>query len=481
MQIGVTFRILGALLLFFSATMLPPIAVSLLYQDGAYEVFVKSMVTIFLSGAALWFVFRNYQKELKTRDGFLITVLCYLALGCFSALPFYDAVLLDLTLADAFFESFSGLTTTGGTVIVGLDQLPASLLYYRQQLQWLGGMGIIVLAVAILPMLGIGGMQLYRAETPGPIKDSKLTPRIKQTAIALWSIYISLTVMCALAYWIAGMTLFDAICHSFSTVAIGGFSTHDASIGYFDSAAIEAVAVVFMLISGLNYALHFFTVRDHSIRHYFQDEEARFYLVIIIIAIVITAIVLATTLTSGETAIRQAVFQVVSIFTTTGFATTQFSEWPSILPYLLILGAFAGACAGSTGGGLKIIRVLLIYKQGLREIYRLIHPNAIFPIKVSGRKMTDNVIDAVWGFFSIYILLFIVLLLGLIATDLDFVTAFSAVGSALNNLGPGLGAVAENYAEISSTAKFLLCLGMVLGRLEIFTILVLFTAMFWRK
>lgn len=481
MQIGVTFRILGALLLFFSATMLPPMIVSLYYQDGAYEVFLKSMMTIFLSGATLWFVFRNYQKELKTRDGFLITVLCYLALGCFSALPFSDSSLLDLELADAFFESFSGLTTTGGTVIVGLDQLPESILYYRQQLQWLGGMGIIVLAVAILPMLGIGGMQLYRAETPGPIKDSKLTPRIKQTAIALWSIYVSLTVLCAIAYWIAGMTLFDAVCHSFSTIAIGGFSTHDASIGYFNSPAIETVAVVFMLISGLNFALHFFTVRDRSIRHYFQDEEVRFYLAIIFAAIVITTIILATTLNDGATALRQAIFQVVSIFTTTGFATTQFSEWPSILPYLLILGAFAGACAGSTGGGLKIIRVLLIYKQGLREIYRLIHPNAIFPIKVSGRKMTDNVIDAVWGFFSIYILLFIVLLLSLIATDLDFVTAFSAVGSAMNNLGPGLGKVAENYSEISSTAKFLLCLGMVLGRLEIFTILVLFTTMFWRK
>ena len=481
MRVGVTFRIVGLLLMFFSATMIPPLFVSLFYTDGAHAVFIESAAIIFSCGFALHLLFRRFQEALRTKDGFLVTVLCYVALGSFSALPFADTAVISLGIVDALFESFSGLTTTGATVITGIETLPESLRYYRQQLQWLGGMGIIVLAVSILPMLGVGGMQLYRTEAPGPIKDSKLTPRIKQTALALWSIYVLLTIACCLAYWAAGMSLFQAICHSFSTVAIGGFSTFDASLGHFDSAAIEAVAIVFMLLSGVNFALHFFCYRDKSLKLYWRDEEVRSFFALIVIVTAAVTLVLSQFNDATLHSFRLGAFHVVSMLTTTGFVTEDFSQWPNILPYLLILGAFVGACAGSTGGGLKVIRVLLIYKQGLREIHRLIHPNAIFPIKISQRVMRDNVMEAVWGFCAIYVFIFVVLLLMLLSDGNDFLTAFSAVAASINNLGPGLGAVTHTYAGLADLSKIALIGGMVLGRLEIFTVLVLLTGLYWRK
>ena len=409
-------------------------------------------------------------------------MLYYLALGIFGALPFVDDQGPDLSLPDGLFESFSGLTTTGATVIIGLEQLPESILFYRQQLQWLGGMGIIVLAVAILPMLGVGGMQLYRAETPGPVKDSKLTPRIKETALALWSIYLGLTMACALAFWAAGMSLFDAICHSFSTVAIGGFSTHDASIGYFDSALIESIAIGFMILAGINFGLHFFAFKERSAGVYLKDDEVKFYLSILLVAsaVIILGLWYETSADTGD-AIRLGLFHIVSVFTTTGFTTDDFAGWPGMLPYLVFFGAFTGACAGSTGGGMKVIRVLLICKQGLREVHRLIHPNAVFPIKVNQRRMPEQIMESVWGFFSVYVIVFLFMQLALIMTGMDFVSAFSAVGATINNLGPGLGQVAQNYAGITDSAKVMLCFTMMLGRLEIFTLLVLFSPMFWRK
>ena len=481
MRIGVTLRILGTLLVFFSATLVPPSIVSIIYQDGLLITFGQAGITIFVVGAVLMTIFKQFANELRTKDGFLVTALCYFALGAFSALPLALNPALNMTWVDAWFESFSGLTTTGATVMTGLDQLPPSILYYRQQLQWLGGMGIIVLAVAILPMLGVGGMQLYRTEAPGPVKDSKLTPRIKQTALALWSIYVILTAACCLGYFAAGMSFFDAVCHSFSTVAIGGFSTHDASLGYFNSPAIEAVAIIFMLLSSINFALHFFGFRDRSLNAYWRDEELRALLLIMASSAILVAGVLISSGLDTTASLRASLFQVVSMFTTTGFATTSFVDWPGIAPFILIFGAFIGACAGSTGGGLKVIRVLLIYKQGLREIYRLIHPQAVFPIKLGQRVMTEGVIQAVWGFLSIYAFVFMTLLMVLLSTQLDFETSFSAVASAMNNLGPGLGAVSAHYGDISDTAKIALSVGMVLGRLEIFTVLVLFTGMFWRK
>lgn len=482
MHIQIAIRVLGILLMVFSLTMLPPILFSLIYADGAYPVFLRAFAMTFAVGFVLWLVFVRNQSEMRIKDGFVITVFFYIALGTFGALPFTDDRILDLSIPDALFESFSGLTTTGATVIVGLDNLPPSILYYRQQLQWLGGMGIIVLAVAILPMLGIGGMQLYRAETPGPVKDSKLTPRIKETALALWSIYLGLTILCAIAYWLAGMTAFDAICHSFSTIAIGGFSTHDASIGYFDSAIIESIAIVFMIVAGINFGLHFFALKERSILHYLRDDEVRFYLLILTAATTVVAIVLWYENTfEASQAFRVAIFQVVSVFTTTGFATEDFAHWPNMLPYLVFFGAFTGACAGSTGGGMKVIRVLLICKQGLREVHRLIHPNAVFPVKVNHRRVSSQVMEAVWGFFSIYVIVFLFMQLALVMTGMDFVSAFSAVGATINNLGPGLGSVAQNFSGISDSAKLMLCFTMALGRLEIFTLLVLFSPMFWKK
>jgi trk system potassium uptake protein TrkH len=482
MQFKSAFKTVGILLMMFSLFMLPPILVSVIYSDGAMMIFWRAFYITFLSGFVLWLLLVKHKDEMRTRDGFLVTVLFYLALGSFGALPFVPADSSNLNIVDALFESISGFTTTGATVITDIDQLPQSVLFYRQQLQWLGGMGIIVLAVAILPMLGIGGMQLYRAETPGPIKDSKLTPRIKQTAVALWSIYVTLTAACCISYWAAGMSFFDALCHSFSTVAIGGFSTHDQSIGYFNSPLIELVAICFMLIAGINFALHFFAWKQKTIVHYLQDSEVRFYLLLVFGFAVLTSYILFTShIYDLSTSIRYGAFEVVSVITTTGFATADFSSWPGMLPFLIFFGAFSGACAGSTGGGMKVVRVMLIYKQAIREIYRLIHPNAIFPIKLNSRPVSTNVIEAVWGFFSIYVIVYLVTFLVLMATGLDFTTAFSSMGACLNNLGPGLGNVAYHYGDINDTAKLILCFVMIMGRLEIFTLLVLLTPMFWQR
>ena len=481
MHFQITAKILGILLVVFSATMVPPILVAVMF-DEPLLVFLRAFGITFTFGVTLWVLFSKSKADMRTKEGFLITVFFYIALGSFGAVPFIDDKGLGLSITDGLFESFSGLTTTGATVMQGLDQMPKSILYYRQQLQWLGGMGIIVLAVAILPMLGIGGMQLYRTETPGPVKDSKLTPRIKETALALWSIYLGLTVACATSYFAAGMTLFDSICHSFSTIAIGGFSTHDSSIGFFESQLIESVCIVFMLIASLNFALHFFALKEKTAWHYFQDDEAKFFISIVFVSILlVTLLLLNESVYNTNTALRMSTFEVVSIFTTTGYTTAGFSTWPSIIPVFIFFGAFTGACAGSTGGGMKAIRVLLIWKQGLREVHRLIHPHAMFPVKVNHRQVPSEVMQAVWGFFSIYVVIFIFMLLALMLTGLDFLTSFSAVGATINNLGPGLGGVSENYANISDSAKILLCFAMALGRLEIFTLLVLFSPMFWRK
>ncbi|MEH6576226.1 MAG: TrkH family potassium uptake protein [Amphritea sp.] len=482
MHYKVILRILGILLMIFSISMLPPVAIAFAYNDGLEVAFLSGFLITLITGFIIWAPVYRVRQDLRTRDGFLITVLFWAVLGLFGAFPFMLAKTPDLSFVDAVFESVSGLTTTGATVITGIDHLPKSILFYRQQLQWLGGMGIIVLAVAILPMLGIGGMQLYRAETPGPVKDSKLTPRITETAKALWYIYLSLTVACALGYWVAGMTPFDAISHSFSTVAIGGFSTHDASIGYFDSPAIEAICTFFMVISAVNFGLHFYAWRQRTLGHYLLDPEFKFYLTVLAGIIFLSACVLILTETYPPAeSLRKAIFEVVSIATTTGFATADFAQWPVMLPFLLFVAAFSGGCAGSTGGGMKVIRILLILKQGSREIQRLIHPNAVIPVKLGKKPISDRVLEAVWGFFSVYLIVFIIMLIILLGTGLDQVTAWSAVGATLNNLGPGLGQVAANYGDLNEPAKWVLCFAMLLGRLEVFTLLVLFTPAFWRR
>lgn len=483
MNTAAILRILGILMMLFSIAMLPPAFVGLMYGDEEQELFLVSFALLVSIGAVLWLPARNYRKELRLRDGFMIVVLFWLVLSLSGTLPFVLSSNHTLSFTDSLFESVSGLTTTGATVITHLDDLPRSLLFYRQQLQWLGGMGIIVLAVAILPMLGIGGMQLYRAETPGPMKDSKLTPRITETAKALWFIYLSLTVACGLAYWVAGMEPFDAVGHAFSTVAIGGFSTHDASMGYYGSTAIEMVAVVFMFIAGINFALHFVAWRSRSGRNYLKDPEVRAYALILLgVAVVCTAFLsLHQTYDSFWEAAAAGLFQAVSIGTTTGFTTAEYAAWPVFLPVMLLFASFVGGCAGSTGGGIKVIRFVLLVKQGYREIQRLIHPNAQLPVKVGGKVMREGVISAVWGFFALYVAAFAVMMLALMATGLDQVTAFSAVAATINNLGPGLGQVATNFADLSDPAKWIAVFAMLLGRLEIFTLLVLFTPAYWRR
>ncbi|MEZ5589610.1 MAG: TrkH family potassium uptake protein [Gammaproteobacteria bacterium] len=478
-------RLLGLLLMVFSLTLLPPVLVGLWYGDGAVMPFLLGFALTLLLGTVTWLPVRKVQRELRLRDGFLVVVLFWSVLGLFGTLPFLLAEhepVLPMGFTDALFESLSGLTTTGATVMVGLDNLPHSILFYRQQLQWLGGMGIIVLAVAILPMLGIGGMQLYRAEMPGPMKDAKLTPRITETAKALWYIYLGLTIACMLAYRLAGMGWFDAVAHSFSTVAIGGFSTYDDSIGHFNEPLVMIVAIVFMFISGVNFALHFLVVRTRNWRTYTRDAEFRAYAMSLCMVALITIVYLHFTHTfEGHEALLHGVFQVVSIATTTGFTTAEYFAWPGFLPVMLLFTSFIGACAGSTGGGMKVMRMLLLYKQGKREILRLIHPAAQVPVKLGNKPVPERVIGAVWGFFALYVAAFAVMLLALMATGLDQVTAFSAVAACINNLGPGLGDVGANFASINAPAKWVLSFAMLLGRLEIFTLLVLLTPSFWRR
>jgi trk system potassium uptake protein TrkH len=484
MQLQAIQRILGILLMVFSFTMVPPMIVSVLYIDGTFEAFFDTFAITLITGIVFWLPVKTKKRELRLRDGFIVVVMFWTVLGLFGSIPFILAEQLDISVTDAIFESISGLTTTGATVLVGIDYLPKAILFYRQQLQWLGGMGIIVLAVAIMPMLGIGGMQLYRAETPGPIKDTKLTPRITETAKALWYIYLSLTILCGLAYWLAGMNVFDAISHSFSTVAIGGFSTHDASMGYFiDKPAVEMVAIIFMFISGINFALHFTAWRTRSVIHYLFDPEFKAYVTVLFLVAVITTLYLYSqdVFPSVERTLLHGLFQTISIGTTTGFTTHTYHQWPGFLPVLLLFISFIGACAGSTGGGMKVIRFVLLLKQGMREIMRVIHPNAVIPIKVGDKPLSPRVIDSVWGFFAAYVAAFSIILLILMMTGLDQVTAFSAVAATMNNLGPGLGEVGFNYASLENAAKWVLCFAMLLGRLEIFTLLVLLSPAFWRR
>ncbi|MBS6058924.1 MAG: potassium transporter [Pantoea sp.] len=439
-------RIVGLLVILFSGTMIVPGLVALIYRDGAGRAFSQTFIMALIIGAMLWWPNRKQKNDLKPREGFLIVVLFWTVLGSVGAMPFIFAEHPNLSVTDAFFESFSGLTTTGATTLVGLDSLPKAILFYRQMLQWLGGMGIIVLAVAILPILGVGGMQLYRAEMPGPLKDNKMRPRIAETAKTLWLIYVLLTVACAVALWLAGMPMFDAIGHSFSTIAIGGFSTHDASVGYFNSPTINTIIAVFLLISGCNYGLHFSLLSGRNLRVYWRDPEFRMF-----IGVQFTLV------------------------------ADSIARWPLFLPVLLLCSAFIGGCAGSTGGGLKVIRILLLFKQGSRELKRLVHPNAVYTIKLGNRALPERILEAVWGFFSAYALVFLLSMLAIIATGVDDFSAFAAVAATLNNLGPGLGVVADNFTSMNDVAKWILISTMLFGRLEVFTLLVLFTPTFWRE
>jgi trk system potassium uptake protein TrkH len=449
-------------------------------REFVYNFILSGFIT-FLIGCFMFFIASDKNGELRTKDGFIITIFFWTVLGFFGSIPFYLANLEGVTYIDSLFESISGLTTTGATVFVGLDDMPRSLLFYRQLLQWLGGMGIIVLAVAVLPLLGVGGMQLYKAETPGPLKDSKLTPRITETAKALWFVYVSMTISCAILYKYFGMNWFDAVGHAFSTISIGGFSTHDANFAFFDSSSLRWTAIIFMVISGINFALHYLAWTKKRLLHYFYDSEVKLYLSLLVSTALITYLTLLFSDNVYDEMVVDSAFQAVSIGTTTGFLTSNYSNWPLFVPIMLLIAAFIGACAGSTGGGIKVIRALILIRQGSSEITKLIHPNAVVTIKFGKKSLDPRVSESVWGFFAVYVATFLIILMFLLSQNNDFLTAFSAVGATLNNLGPGLGAVSENYKDITDGSKIALCLSMLLGRLEIFTLLLLFTPAFWRN
>ncbi|MGC3981152.1 MAG: TrkH family potassium uptake protein [Steroidobacteraceae bacterium] len=483
MNLLVVQRILGILLMLFSVTMLPPIGVSLHFHDGYSAPFLDAFTGLLITGLVVWFPVRKQYRELRLRDGFLVVALFWVVLGLAGSLPLVLSSSPDISLTDAVFEAVSGFTTTGATVLTGLDALPKSLLYYRHQIQWLGGIGMVVLAVALLPMLGIGGMQLLKAETPGQIKDTRLTPRITETAKALSLVYVLITAACAGAYWAAGMTPFDAIGHSFSTVSTGGFSSHDANLGYFNNPGIEFIAILFMFLGGINFSLHFLAWHRKSLSDYLRDAEFRVYVGMLLVATLVfaTTLVVNSTYNNHGFAIRSALLHVVSMMTSTGFVATDFTVWPGALPVMLVLLTFIGGCAGSAAGGMKVIRWILMWKQGTREINRLVHPSATFPVKIGGRPVPWRILDAVWGFFAIYVVCFATLMVLLIATGETQVTAFSAIAACINNTGAGLGEVADNFTSLSSAGKWICVLAMLLGRLEVYPLIVLVTPAFWKR
>ena len=470
-------NLFGILLMLFSLSFIVPISISLLYSDSSLGTFLITFLLVLSVGFVFWFTSKNHKQELSSNDGFIIITLFWLVLAIAGSLPFY---LSGMSVIDSFFESMSGITTTGATVITNIDGLDKSLLMYRQLLQWMGGMGLIVLAIAVMPILGIGGGQIYKTEIPGAMSDQKLTPRITETAKALWTIYFGLTVLCALMYWIAGMNGFDAIAHSLSTVSIGGFSTHDDSIGFFNSFGIELVCIIFMVISASSFALHYGAIFRGRALRYFYDPEFRFFISIILLVFAASSLILFFNPGSSESQ-RSVLFQAVSIVSTTGFTTTDYSLWPSVIGFLLLIGAFIGGCSGSVGGGIKSWRILIMLNHAHKQLIKIIHPRAVVSVKIGSKVVDSSVAESVWGFFSIYVISFMLLLFALLATGLDFTSAFSAIGACLNNLGPGLGEVSANYSSVTSAGKGILAFGMILGRLEIFTVLVLFMPMFWRR
>tara|TARA_B100001769_G_scaffold10720_1_gene7574 strand:+ start:19385 stop:20815 length:1431 start_codon:yes stop_codon:yes gene_type:complete len=469
-------NLFSILVLFFSLSYIFPIIISLIFDDGATELFIYTLLGVGLIGLVGLLATRKVDNELSQKDGFVIIVLFWVVLCFAGSIPFY---LSGMNAIDSIFESMSGITTTGATVISNLDTLPESLLFYRQLLQWMGGMGLIVLAIAVMPLLGIGGGQIYKTEIPGAMGEQKLTPRIKETAQVLWLIYLGLTVLCAILYYLGGMGSFDAVSHAMSTVAIGGFSTHNDSIGHFNSIAIETICIAFMLLSAFSFTLHYFAVFKKKPLKYFYDPEIRFFMSILAIIFIICAMI--SNISNYGPNLRELAFHSVSMLTTTGFSISNSSEWPFSISFILLIGAFIGACAGSVGGGVKSWRVLIMINHAHKNLMRIIHPNSVISLKIGTKNVNDEVATSVWGFFSIYIISFIILLLFVLITGVDFESAFSAVGACLNNLGPGLGIVSENYANINSASKGILAFAMLLGRLEIFTLLVILTPMFWSK
>lgn len=483
-RIAPVVNVFSTVVMIFALTMAAPLVVALIYDDAALLMYDEAIAITFIAGVIMRFTTMHRRRELLPRDGFLLVFMVWTMLPAFATLPLM-LYIDNLSFTDAYFETVSGITTTGATVLSNLDQLPPSINFWRCELVWLGGMGLIVLAVAILPLLGVGGMQLYKAETPGPMKDTKLTPRITETAKGLWLVYSGITVACIISYWLAGMTGFDAVCHAFTTMGLGAFSTHDGSYGFFNSPLIEGVAIVFMLIAGINFATHFLAWRERNLRPYRADPEATMFVLVTLSSCAGIALYLWLNGVYPHfmTALRFAGFNTVSIATTTGYSNTDFNLWPAFAPlWMLFLCCFASS-SGSTGGGIKMVRARLLVQQGLREMVKLVHPSAQVPVKLGGQVVPNRIVFAVLAFMSMYGACATAMIFLLLVTGLDFITAFSAVVACINNAGPGLNQVgpATTYAVLGDFQTWVCTVAMLLGRLELFTLLIIFTPAFWRR
>ncbi len=476
---------LGMLIVVFSLTYLLPLVTAVIYSDMPMVVdFLVAMLWTASAGILMWLLSRRYKGELSIRHGYLLVVAMWTAMPAFATLPLM-MTMPWLSFTDAYFETMSGLTTTGATVLTGLDYLPPAINVWRHELNWMGGLGIIVLAVAVLPLLGIGGRQLFKAETPGPMKDSALTPRIAETARSLWVVYVVITILCILSLKWAGMDWLDSVCHAFSAMGLGGFSTHDASIGYFNSPKIELVMMLFMLIAVVNFATHFLAWRGRTLRVYLRDAEAVASLGLILCSCLAIALYLqwVGVYPNFWSALRYASFNLVSIATSSGYSSTDYAQWPIFAPLWMMFLTAIAASSGSTGGGIKMIRTLVLVKQAGREFLKLLHPSVVNPMKIGGYVVSNNIVFSVLGFIFLYFMTIVTLTFVLLISGLDFVTAFTAVLASINNCGPGLGEVgpALNYQGLSDFQTWMCTLAMLIGRLEIFTVLILFTPQFWRR
>lgn len=473
-------HILFALLLFLCASMTVPAVIAYFYGEGDFNSFLIT-ISVTLTLSLMGFFATRSEAELRSKDGFLIVTAGWILYAGIGALPFTLSGYIP-SYTDAFFETMSGFTTTGGSILTNIEALPHGLLFWRSFTHWLGGMGIILLSLAILPLLGVGGMQLFKAEVPGPIHD-KLSPRIKHTAELLWGVYVLISVIEVVLLRIAGMTWFDSFCHTFGTMATGGFSTKNASIAYYDNAYIDYILVLFMIIAGTNFALHYRALRG-KLLIYWKDREAMFFLAVIGGAAILIGIdIWQNTPHSLFKTIQYSLFQVVSIITTTGFGTADYEQWSASSRIILFILMFMGGCAGSTGGGLKIIRSLILIKFGLNEIKRLIHPQAILPVRVGEIVIPREIVTNISGFFLLYLSITVFGILVMSLLGLDFETSFGSVAANINNIGPGLGYVGptDNYAHIPAFGKWFLSFLMLVGRLEVFTVIILFTPAFWKK
>jgi len=477
-------HVLGSLLAIFGCTFALPLVTSLLMRDGQSLAYIISAAISLGAGGLISLATRRHRRELKPRDGFLLATLSWVLMSASASIPLVMSI-PGLSFTDAYFEAMSGLTTTGSTVLVGLDQLPPSINLWRCALHWFGGLGIIVLAVAVLPLLGVGGMQLYKAEAPGPVKDEKLTPRITETAKSLWVVYVVMTIIGILALKMCGMTWLDAICHAFSALGLGGFSTHDASVAYFNSMSVELVLTVLMLLASLNFARHFVALRRLSLKPYLHDPEAKAIFLVIAASVIGIALLLDVkgTYPNFFTSLRHSTFNVISMATTSGFVSQDFEQWPVFAPIWMLFLTCIVCSTGSTGGGIKMFRTLLLARQAGRELKLLVHPNALWPVRIGGKVVPDAIGDSVLAFIFLYFMTAVSLTFALLLTGLSFDSSFSAAIASINNAGPGLEAVGpiRNYRDLSDVQTWICTVAMLVGRLEVFSVLVLFTPTFWRK